>query len=163
MSKENNDAGWRPCPRWTYEINFWKGIGLPAAVTCLLCEMPCGTRTYPDPLNVQSKKNSFLKTISLSHLQPQKFHIQKTPRCSRVGYTLIKGYIYRTALVYEGKLTKMFLKKWKNVDDIVIYAVFKQLCIIVIFLNSPEYTCCCFFINVVLYLKIKTNCRGAWQ
>ena len=58
MSKENNDAGWRPYPRWTYEINFWKGIGLPAEVTCLLCEMPLGTRTYPDPLLLTARPQS---------------------------------------------------------------------------------------------------------
>lgn len=61
MSKENNDAGWRPYPRCTYEINFWKGTGLPALVTCLLCEMPCGTRTYPDPYSC--KKKIFFHTI----------------------------------------------------------------------------------------------------
>lgn len=61
MSKENNDAGWRPCPHTIYEMNFWRGKGLPAEVTCLLREMPRGTRTFPEPFKCSRKKEKWDK------------------------------------------------------------------------------------------------------
>lgn len=104
MSKENNDAGWRPCPRWTYEINFWKGTGLPVEVTCLLRKMPCRTRTSPDPWNVNWKFTSSAQNksevLEISHplytmqhffLNSHLNYLQNWAKLTRLSYGRIQN------------------------------------------------------------------------
>ncbi len=48
MSKENNDAGWRLCPRPNSREEFLKGLRSVCEVTHLLSEMPSRTRICPE-------------------------------------------------------------------------------------------------------------------